>query len=353
MEAGARSPPTGISPPSTSRRSTTGPLADHLRGRARPPAGAHPSALPAPRVGHGAARHVDGPPRGLGPAPRRHLPGPGLRIPETRAPAEKLRAVAAAVRDAGVDPASLSTLDEVRDASPDAAARLDEYLGDHGWRLTTGYDIEDRCLAELPDVLLASIRSASEPSVSEGAHADALGDPPCTGARGAPRHLRRGGRGRPALLRAPGRERPAHLRVAGRPPAAGAARSRAAPRGRRADRHRRRRVRAARRRGGGAADRRRPAPTRRRSTNGRPPGGGRPPSTRPRTWAGRRHRRRSRRSPPNLARITRIILTVVSSLEAEPDAAHLHGDRDRHRAVHGHGPGRARRRRGPRRHGAR
>ena len=94
--------------------------------------------------------------------------------PETRAPADKLRAVAAAVRDAGVDPASLSTLDEVRDASPDAAARLEEYLADHGWRLTTGYDIEDRCLAELPDVLLASIKSASAPGVAEGAHADAL-----------------------------------------------------------------------------------------------------------------------------------------------------------------------------------
>ena len=94
--------------------------------------------------------------------------------PETRAPADKLRAVATAVRDAGVDPASLSTLDEVRDASPDAAARLEEYLADHGWRLTTGYDIEDRCLAELPDVLLASITSASAPGVAEGAHNDAL-----------------------------------------------------------------------------------------------------------------------------------------------------------------------------------
>jgi pyruvate,water dikinase len=34
-------------------------------------------------------------------------------------------------------------------------------MEEYGWRLTTGYDIEDRCLAELPDVLLASIRSAS------------------------------------------------------------------------------------------------------------------------------------------------------------------------------------------------
>ena len=65
------------------------------------------------------------------------------------------------MRDAGVDPAGLTSLDQVRQASPEAARCLDEHLQEYGWRLTTGYDIEDRCLVELPDVLLASIRVAS------------------------------------------------------------------------------------------------------------------------------------------------------------------------------------------------
>lgn len=80
--------------------------------------------------------------------------------PATREPARQLAAVADAVRAGGVDPGSLSSIDEVR-AIPDAAAALDEYLLLHGWRLTTGYDLEDRSLIELPDVLLASIRGAA------------------------------------------------------------------------------------------------------------------------------------------------------------------------------------------------
>jgi pyruvate,water dikinase len=80
--------------------------------------------------------------------------------PATREPAAQLRAVADALRDSGVDPAAITSLDEVR-AVPAAAARLDEYLRFHGWRLTTGYDIEDRCLIELPDVIVTSIRGAA------------------------------------------------------------------------------------------------------------------------------------------------------------------------------------------------
>jgi pyruvate,water dikinase len=79
--------------------------------------------------------------------------------PATREPAAQLRAIAAALRDAGVDVGAISSLDDVR-AVPAAAARLDEYLRFHGWRLTTGYDVEDRCLIEIPDVLVASIRGA-------------------------------------------------------------------------------------------------------------------------------------------------------------------------------------------------
>ena len=82
--------------------------------------------------------------------------------PATSAPAERLRRIAAAVRDAGVDRwPRLTSLDQVRAASPEASELLDAHLEEYGWRLTTGYDIEDRCLAELPDVLLASIRAAA------------------------------------------------------------------------------------------------------------------------------------------------------------------------------------------------
>lgn len=88
--------------------------------------------------------------------------------PATRAPAEQLRRIAGAVREAGVDPAGLTSLDEVRRASPDAARRLDEHLQEYGWRLTTGYDIEDRCLEELPDVLLAAIRGAARDGAPSG-----------------------------------------------------------------------------------------------------------------------------------------------------------------------------------------
>ncbi|HYD09573.1 MAG TPA: hypothetical protein VEA78_05670, partial [Acidimicrobiales bacterium] len=71
--------------------------------------------------------------------------------PATREPAMKLRELAKAVPEA-------QTLDDVRAQAPEL---LDAYLREHGWRLTTGYDIEDRCLAELPDVLLQSIRAAA------------------------------------------------------------------------------------------------------------------------------------------------------------------------------------------------
>jgi len=80
--------------------------------------------------------------------------------PATREPAVQLRAVADALREGGVDPATITSLDDVR-AVPAAGDRLDEYLRFHGPRLTTGYDVEDRTLEELPDVIVTSIRGAS------------------------------------------------------------------------------------------------------------------------------------------------------------------------------------------------
>jgi pyruvate,water dikinase len=82
--------------------------------------------------------------------------------PATRAPAAALRLLAEELVDAGVDPTSVGGLDEVRAASPRAAELLEAYLRDRGWRLTTGYDLEDSCLVELPDVIVTSIRAAAE-----------------------------------------------------------------------------------------------------------------------------------------------------------------------------------------------
>ena len=93
--------------------------------------------------------------------------------PATREPALQLRAVADALRDAGVDPGAVTSLDQVR-AVPAAADRLDDYLRFHGWRLTTGYEIEDRVLLELPDVVIASIRGAASSRTIEDAASDAL-----------------------------------------------------------------------------------------------------------------------------------------------------------------------------------
>lgn len=81
--------------------------------------------------------------------------------PATRAPAFALRALADELRSAGVDPSSVRDLDDVRKASVRAAELLDTYLRDHGWRLTTGYDLEDSCLIELPEVVVTSIRAAA------------------------------------------------------------------------------------------------------------------------------------------------------------------------------------------------
>lgn len=78
--------------------------------------------------------------------------------PATRAPTAQLKSIAAALREAGRDPSWITSLDEVRAASADARARLDEYLRFYGWRLTTGYDLEDRTLLELPRAIVASIR---------------------------------------------------------------------------------------------------------------------------------------------------------------------------------------------------
>jgi phosphohistidine swiveling domain-containing protein len=77
--------------------------------------------------------------------------------PSTSGPARALGEIRRELRHCDLDPA---TLDDVRAASPLAARLLDEYMDEFGSRLTTGYDISDRTLAELPEVIVASIRDA-------------------------------------------------------------------------------------------------------------------------------------------------------------------------------------------------
>lgn len=78
-----------------------------------------------------------------------------------------LRAISAALLEAGVDPA---TLEEVRSASPAAQQALDAFLDEHGQRVVGANDVSGRRVVELPDVVLRSIaaagaRPASAPAV--------------------------------------------------------------------------------------------------------------------------------------------------------------------------------------------
>ena len=68
--------------------------------------------------------------------------------------------IADALRAGGVDPASVGDIDAIR-SIPDAAEALDAYLDEFGWRLITGYDIEDKTLVELPSAICAIVRAAA------------------------------------------------------------------------------------------------------------------------------------------------------------------------------------------------
>jgi pyruvate,water dikinase len=85
--------------------------------------------------------------------------------PATSAPARALGGIADELARVGVEPESLG---DVREASGVAAELLDEYLAEFGHRVTTGYDLRDRTLRELPEVILASIqhsRTAESPGI--------------------------------------------------------------------------------------------------------------------------------------------------------------------------------------------
>jgi phosphohistidine swiveling domain-containing protein len=70
------------------------------------------------------------------------------------------RDIAEALAAAGTDPATVTTLAEVR-AVPAAAAALDAYLDVFGWRVVTSYDLEGLTIGELPSATCALIRACS------------------------------------------------------------------------------------------------------------------------------------------------------------------------------------------------
>ncbi len=84
--------------------------------------------------------------------------------PATSAPSRALAEIADEV-GAASNGASIESLDEVRAVSDRAALLLDEYLAEFGKRVTTGYDIRNRTLVELPGVVLSSILNAARPDL--------------------------------------------------------------------------------------------------------------------------------------------------------------------------------------------
>jgi len=73
--------------------------------------------------------------------------------PASAAPST-LVAVAELVRASGARP---SSLDDIRALGADASAALTTFLREHGCCLVTGYDVDGRCLEELPDLVVRSV----------------------------------------------------------------------------------------------------------------------------------------------------------------------------------------------------
>ena len=85
--------------------------------------------------------------------------------PSTVGPMQILTRLRAAVEKSGRVPDSL---EEVRAIHPDVASDLDHYLEYRGSMLISRYDIDGVTLAEIPDVVLATILDGVERSVGEG-----------------------------------------------------------------------------------------------------------------------------------------------------------------------------------------
>jgi pyruvate,water dikinase len=88
------------------------------------------------------------------------LPALAGASPSTSEPLRQLAELRRMVNDSGVNPTSL---EDVRNVSRETAAALDAYLARRGQLIVTRYDLDGLTLAELPGVVLTSIRDASEP----------------------------------------------------------------------------------------------------------------------------------------------------------------------------------------------
>lgn len=97
--------------------------------------------------------------------------------PATSAPQRALADLAAAATDGATGETSrFDSLDELRAASPETERLLDEFLTVYGARLTTGYDLQDKTLAELPDVILRAVNAAVAEARSEAREGGAVDD---------------------------------------------------------------------------------------------------------------------------------------------------------------------------------
>jgi pyruvate,water dikinase len=89
--------------------------------------------------------------------------------PSTARPLTQLVGLRAELEAHGVDPVTVTSLDEVRAVSDAAAAELDDYLAERGDMLVTGYDLTALSLRELPGLVLAGLRSANDPPATDHA----------------------------------------------------------------------------------------------------------------------------------------------------------------------------------------
>ena len=86
--------------------------------------------------------------------------------PATTSAAGHGAAIADALRSGGVDPASVTSIDEIRSV-PAAADAFDAYVELFGWRLISDYDIEGLTLHELPSAAAAIVRAAADRATAD------------------------------------------------------------------------------------------------------------------------------------------------------------------------------------------
>jgi len=100
--------------------------------------------------------------------------------PSTSRPTIRLCRLRGLIEAAGRE---VTTLDDIRSISPEAASVLDEHIAEHGYVVATGYDITSFTLIEMPGALIGSIRSAEPPPTTDVDLATRLRDAVPAGSR--------------------------------------------------------------------------------------------------------------------------------------------------------------------------